>query len=248
MYIDIHAKQTLTNIITYGEATSYFTHSLLQGFIPSLIEPLACISFAFFCISSLHFSTTLIFVASKVSGLVCLSVPTSSPAYLPIDSHIYIHSYLPIHQSSFFSSIHYLPICLLKSTFISTYPGLIPRYLFTFLIYLSPIVSTRAAPCAMLSCSTSASNCASVCSSSSYPLSSYLPLISSSHISHIAIYPFISHSYQHIHLLSQRAQLLAQALMRRQVLRPVLLAAVHRHLALAALDFSPFLAPWVVTD
>jgi hypothetical protein len=35
---------------------------------------------------------------------------------------------------------------------------------------------------------------------------------------------------------------------RRRVLRPVPLAAVHRHLALAALDYSPFLAPRAVAD
>jgi hypothetical protein len=35
---------------------------------------------------------------------------------------------------------------------------------------------------------------------------------------------------------------------RRRVLRPVLLSAVHRHLALATLDFSPLLAPRVVAD
>ena len=36
--------------------------------------------------------------------------------------------------------------------------------------------------------------------------------------------------------------------MRRQVLRPVPRAAVHRHLALPALDFSPLLASRAVAD
>ena len=52
--------------------------------------------------------------------------------------------------------------------------------------------------------------------------------------------------------LSQRAQLLARntALVRRRVLRPVLLAAVRRHLALATLDINicSFLALRVVAD
>jgi hypothetical protein len=50
--------------------------------------------------------------------------------------------------------------------------------------------------------------------------------------------------------LFQRAQLLAQALVRRHVLRPVPLAAVRRHLAPATRDIHicPFLAPRVVAD
>ena len=50
--------------------------------------------------------------------------------------------------------------------------------------------------------------------------------------------------------LSQQAQLVAPALVRRRVLRPVLLAAVRRHLAPATRDIyiCSFLAPWVVAD
>jgi hypothetical protein len=50
--------------------------------------------------------------------------------------------------------------------------------------------------------------------------------------------------------LSPRAQLLAPALVRRRVLRPVLLAAVRRHLALATRDVNicSFLALRVVAD
>ena len=50
--------------------------------------------------------------------------------------------------------------------------------------------------------------------------------------------------------LSQQAQLVAPALVRRRVLRPVLLAAVRRHLAPATRDIyiCSFLAPRVVAD
>ena len=62
------------------------------------------------------------------------------------------------------------------------------------------------------------------------------------------MYKYPPSAYLTIYLSSQRAQLLAQALVRRQVLRPVPRAAVQSHLALPTLDFSPLFASRAVAD